>query len=81
MKDSFIFYRSFYKALKKITNKELKADIYDAICELGLNENVTELNDETGQIIMELITPQLEANNKRYECGKKGGRPKKKTTG
>ena len=28
-----------------------------------------------------LIKPQLEANTKRYEDGKKGGRPKKETTG
>lgn len=81
MKDSFIFYRSFYNALQKIKDKELKADIYDAICELGLNENVTELDDGIGQMIMELITPQLVANNKKYKDGKKGGRPKKKTTG
>lgn len=78
MKESFVFYKSFYKAIQKVKNKELKSDIYDAICELALNENDIELTDATGQIIMELIKPQINANNERYLNGKKGGRPKKK---
>lgn len=80
MKESFVFYRSFYNAISKIKNKELKADIYDAICELGLNESVQELEDSVGQIIMDLITPQILANNERYANGKKGGRPKNEET-
>jgi len=78
MKDSFIFYRSFYEAMQRVKSKELKADIFEAICELGLNENVIELTDDVGQIIMDLIKPQVAANTKRYVNGKKGGRPKKK---
>ena len=31
-RDSFIFYRSFFEAIKKIENAEDKAMIYDAIC-------------------------------------------------
>ena len=76
MRESFIFYKSFYNAISKIKNKELKADIYDAICELGLNEHVQELNSEVGQIIMELIKPQIIANKDKYEKGQQGGRPK-----
>ena len=85
MKDSFVFYKSFYDAIHKLPNKELKADIFEAICELALNENNIELDDSVGQIIMDLIRPQILANNKRYVDGKKGGRPRKnneeKTTG
>ncbi len=85
MKDSFIFYRSFYNAISKIQDKALKADIYEAICELALFNNDLELDDSVGQLIMELIKPQIQANNERYENGKKGGAPKgntnaKKTT-
>ncbi len=76
MKESFVFYASFYRALQKLKNKSLKADIYDAICELALNENVIELDDEVGQIILELVKPQILANQKRYEDGNKGGRPR-----
>ena len=80
-KNGFVFYRSFYEAISKVSSKELKADIFEAICELGLNDNVIELDYSIGQIIMDLIKPQLQANNKKYEDGKKGGRPPKKTTG
>ena len=78
-KKGFVFYRSFYEAISKISNKETKADIFEAICELGLNDNVVTLDDSIGQIIMDLIAPQLQANNKKYEDGRKGGRPKKTT--
>lgn len=76
MKDSFVFYKSFYEAIHKVQDKSLKADIFEAICELALNENVIELDDTVGAIIMNLITPQILANNERYENGKKGGAPK-----
>jgi len=81
MKNGFIFYKSFYDAIHRLNNKELKADIFEAICELALNENNIELTDEVGQMIMDLIKPQILANNKKYEDGKKGGRPKKITSG
>ncbi len=73
-KDSFIFYRSFYEALKELP-KENQLNVYGAIMELSLNGKDTQLQgiDKT---IFTLIKPQIEANNKRYENGSKGGRPK-----
>ena len=76
MKDNFIFYKSFYEAIKKINNKEVKADVFEAICELGLYDNDVELTSEVGQMIMTLITPVIKANTERYLNGKKGGAPK-----
>lgn len=81
MRDSFIFYKSFYDSIHRIQNKELKADIFEAICELALNCKDIELTDDVGLMIMDLIKPQILANTKKYEDGKKGGRPKKKTSG
>lgn len=81
MRDSFIFYKSFYDSISRIKNKELKAELYEAIFELALNNNDIELTDEVGLMIMDLIKPQILANSKRYEDGKKGGRPKKLTSG
>lgn len=81
MKDSFVFYKSFYDSIHRIKDKELKADIFEAICELALYKNNIELSSDVGLMIMDLIKPQIEANNKRYEDGKKGGRPKKLTSG
>ena len=76
-KDSFIFYRSFYEAVKELSADE-QIKVYQAICEYSLNG---ELPDLTGipKAIFTLIKPQIEANNKRYENGKKGGRPKTET--
>jgi hypothetical protein len=69
-----IFYRSFYEALKELPTTE-KAEIYDAIFSYSLD--FTE-NDLAGisKSIFTLIKPQLDANLKRYENGKK---PKVKT--
>ena len=78
-KESFVFYKSFYEALKNLKEKE-RLKLYDAICELALNGNETKLTG-VSKTIFTLIKPQIFANTKRYENGKKGGRPKKETSG
>lgn len=78
-KESFVFYKSFYEALKDLKEKE-RLKLYDAICELALNGNETKLTG-VSKTIFTLIKPQIFANTKRYENGKKGGRPKKETSG
>lgn len=80
MRDSFIFYRSFYEAIKDLPQKEF-AECVKAICEHGLNGEIVEVKGKTSKVAMTLIRPQLEANFKRYESGSKGGRPSKKTNG
>ena len=85
MKDSFVFYRSFLRGIEKLTDDEqLKA--YRAICKYALLGEVEELNG-AASIVFEMAKPQIDANNKRYENGKKGGkfgklggRPKKTPT-
>jgi len=72
-KSSFIFYRSFFEASKPL-GKEQKAELFDAICEYALNQEETE-REPIVNAMFALIKPQLDANNKRYENGKKGGRP------
>ena len=67
-RDSFIFYRSFFEAIKKIENAKDKANAYDAICELALNGNEIKLSG-IADIIFPLIKPQIVANNKRYLNG------------
>lgn len=78
-KESFVFYASFYEALQDLKDKD-RLKIYDAICELALNNKETKM---TGlpKTIFTLVKPQILANKKRYENGKKGGRPKKETNG
>lgn len=74
-KDSFIFYRSFYEAIKGLKEKD-RVKLYDAICEKSLNDNELTLTGISSSMFI-LIKPQIEANNQKYENGKKGGRPKK----
>lgn len=78
-RDSFIFYKSFYEALEDL-DIESKVQLYDAICRLALYDEETELTG-LSKTMFTLIKPQLKANTKRFEDGKKGGRPKTKTTG
>lgn len=76
-KESFVFYRSFYEAIKDL-DCDTKVEIYDAICEYSLNQNETKI-EGIGKSILTLIKPQLDANLKRYKNGCFGGRPKTKT--
>lgn len=76
MRDSSIFYRSFYEAIKELpTNNQ--EELYTAIFEYSLNFNEVELTG-LSKTIFTLIKPQLEANNKRFESG---NIPKNKRTG
>ena len=78
MRDSFVFYRSFKKAIQKIKRKEDKLALYEAITDYALDG--TEPDEDASELItvlMETIKPQVDANNKRFENGNKGGRPPK----
>ena len=72
-RDSYIFYRSFYEAIKELPN-ENQLEIYNAIAEYSLNFKEVELSG-LSKTIFTLIKPQLEANNKKYLNGSK---PKQK---
>ena len=77
-RDSLVFYRSFYEALKEVDN-DTKAQVYDAIFEYSLNFTEVKLQG-LSRALFTLIKPQLDANNQRFNNGKKGGRPKKNET-
>ncbi len=80
-RESFIFYRSFYESIKDLDDKK-RLKMYDSIANFALNfEENNKLCGICKQLFI-LIKPQIIANNKRFEDGLKGGRPKKiKTTG
>ena len=75
-RESFIFYASFYQAIKEIPN-ENQLKVYQAITNFALTG--TEPTDLNGieKAVFILVKPQIIANNKRYENGCGGGRPKK----
>ena len=81
-RESFIFYASFYDALKELPN-DLRLEIFDAVCAYALNGEEPELTG-VAKAIFTLIKPPLAASVARYENGCKGaeygrlgGRPKK----
>ena len=78
MKDSFIFYRSFFEAISALCDED-KLSMFNAICNLALNQEETELKP-LPNAMFKLIKPQIDANNRRFNNGKKGGRPKQKQT-
>jgi len=69
MRESTIFYRSFYEAIKEL-EAELQVVVYSAIFEYALNFNEVELKGVT-KTVFTLIKPQLDANQKRFENGNK----------
>ena len=75
-KDSFVFYKSFYEAIKKLKQKE-QLTVYSQICEYVFEQKNSVLDGVPGAIF-DLIKPQIDANLRRFENGKKGGRPKTK---
>ena len=81
MRDSFIFYRSFQKAIDACSQDD-QLLIYKAIANYALDRVEPDLSG-VAQVCWVLIKPQLDANWKRYdngckggEFGKKGGAPK-----
>ena len=82
-RDSFVFYRSFYEAIKDVPKKHQPV-IYKAVFEYVFESKEPTFSG-VPSAIWKLIRPQLDAASKRYdnakkgaEYGKLGGRPKKK---
>ncbi len=78
MRDGFVFYRSFFESFSDLSKKD-KLILFDAICNYALNDIDPELTG-TPAAMFKLLKPQVDANNRRYENGKKGGRPKANQT-
>ena len=72
MRDNMLIYRSFYEAIKLLPLED-QAEVWNAIFELGLNENEIELNG-VSKTVMLLIKPQIEANIRRFKNGSKDKR-------
>ena len=81
MRDSFVFYESFYLAISELSAAQ-QSKIFQAICRYALYEEEPALKGASAAVF-KLVKPQIDANNRRYENGKKGaehgvkgGRPK-----
>lgn len=70
--DSFVFYRSFYEAIKEIDEEATRLAILEALCDYAIFGEEPELRG-TASALFKLMRPQIDANRKRRENGKKGG--------
>ena len=73
-RDSFIFYRSFYEAIR-ILPRDVQGEIYTAIMEYGLYGKETEQLKPIARSVFMLVKPVMDSNNVRYDNGCKGGAP------
>jgi hypothetical protein len=74
MRDSFIFYRSFLKSIQHFDPVE-QLELFQAIVQYGLDQHEPEMSRYV-RAVWESIKPQLDANQRKYENGCKGGKPK-----
>ena len=72
-RESFVFYRSFRDAFRAL-DKDVRLRMYEAVIDYGL-DLIEPHFEGIEKVLWTLIRPQLEANNKRFENGCKGGAP------
>ena len=81
MKDSVVFYKSFYEAIEELPTK-YQAAVYAAICKYSFYGEIPELSGVAKALFI-VMKANIDASEKRYaaavENGKKGGRPRKDT--
>lgn len=77
--DSFVFYRSFREAIAVMTPEDQLATFL-AICDYALYGAEPKLSGMPLAVFI-MAKPSIDANASKREGGKKGGRPKKETTG
>jgi len=78
MRDSMIFYASFQEAIACLPDEEQLA-LYKAIINYGL-KGIEPVISGAALGMFLLMKPQIEANNRRFEAGKRGGKPRQGVT-
>ena len=79
MKREYItFYREWYEAVRDLP-EALRTEVLMAMIEYGLNGSVKTEISATSRVFFNMVKGKIDINNKRYENGSKGGRPKTKT--
>lgn len=76
-RDSMVFYRSFYEAVKGLSSAE-RLSCIETIIRYGLDGTEPE-DGGVAAMVLQLVRPVIDHNNERYLNGRKGGRPKTKT--
>lgn len=83
MNDSFVFYKSFYEAALELDAPD-RLEFYDALTQYAIAGKEADIESSVARAMFKMARPQIDANVKRREDGKKGaeygilgGRPKK----
>ena len=76
-RETSIFYKNHYETIKKLPHDK-QILVFWAVFDYAFYGKITEFNEEdfACSIIFDLIKPQIDANNRKYQNGKLGGRPK-----
>lgn len=81
MRDSFVFYKSFYDAIEKLP-EEYQLEFIKALMDYNFKNEQKEMSPIVEAMFL-LVKTNIDKANQRYEAsvenGKKGGRPKTKT--
>lgn len=77
MRDGFIFYESFWNAIKELP-AQTQLLLYNALAGYALADIEPDFDDDAiAKGFFTLMRPQIDANNRRREAGLRGGRPAK----
>jgi len=81
MNDSFVFYKSFYKAITLLASDSEKWEIIQALCELAYSGNDADLDSlsDMQKVVYFVASEQIKASVQHKLDGAKGGRPRKDT--
>lgn len=75
MRDSMVFYRSFLVSIRLLPKKH-QLQFYNALFDYGFDGVAPESLPGGAMALFNALKPQVDANNRKFENGKKGGRPK-----
>ena len=73
MRDSVVFYRSFWEAIEDLPDPEFKQAV-SALMQYALDGKEPDVVG-VAKTFFKMAKPQIDSNNKKYQNGTKGGRP------
>ena len=76
MRESCVFYKSFLVSIRLLPKKYQLA-FYDALFNYAFDGVEPENLGGGAAALFNALKPQIDANNRKFENGKKGGRPKR----
>ena len=76
-RESFVFYRGFSECIKEL-DKDVRCECYESLINYALDGIEPDANGVV-LAVFKAFKPQIDANNRRYANGQKGGRPKNQT--